>query len=154
MIKDKLGFLAIALCLLLFMTGCVSNQMELPEKKSEPQQETNIISYEEEDETAELDIKKADVSDFFGSWEAKSDQAHFLFGNIDISIKSDYTWVANITDEKLSGKWREVEEGIYLTSEIFECSFSFTTDGVLVMKYYADGNSNGEDAVSVVLTKK
>lgn len=112
----------------------------------------NGITYKEEAAGAKLEIVKADPEDFVGSWEAKSGDAHYLFGNLDLTIKENGRWTANITDEDLRGTWKEKNGGIYLEGNVLNAQLNFTKDKKLLFLYHPDEDSS--DYVTVVLTAK
>ena len=112
----------------------------------------NGIYFEEEEEDAVITPKKAQESDFVGRWEATSGQSAYYYGNVELNIKENGTWTGNITEEPLTGKWVRKDAGIYLTSEIFNCTLEFTQEGSLIM--LEDYEDSDEEPVVVVLTKK
>ena len=75
----------------------------------------------------------------------------YQYGNVDIEVKEDGTWSGNVSREPLTGKWSETDEGLHLTSDLFDCDLMFTEDNVLVMRY--SPNEDGE-YLTTVLTKK
>lgn len=88
-------------------------------------------TYNNEQEGAEYTEKKAEESEFIGNWEAASDRAAYLYGNLNLQIKQDGTWKANITEEDFNGTWKYNGTGITLSSEIINCDLFYTDDGVL-----------------------
>lgn len=112
----------------------------------------NGIYFDEEDEEYTLKTKKVLPTKFIGKWEATSGQALYQYGNVDLDVKDNQTWTGNIADDDLKGKWEEEGDGIYLTSEFFNCHLYFTDKDVLVMQYQPDENE--EDYITTVLTKK
>ena len=95
--------------------------------------------------------KKKSSDEFVGSWKATSGQSIYQYGNVDIEVKEDGTWSGNVSREPLTGKWSETDEGLHLTSDLFDCDLMFTEDNVLVMRY--SPNEDGE-YLTTVLTKK
>lgn len=114
--------------------------------------EGNGISYEEEFEDAEIVKEKKESGDFIGSWTADSDQARYLYGNIDITINEDGIWDANVTEEDFKGTWKEDEYGITLTSDLLDCRFYFTDTGTLIMEDYRF--EDNDEPIITVLKKK
>lgn len=112
----------------------------------------NGIYFDEEGEDAEVETKKAPESDFIGKWTATSGQAAYYYGNVDLTIETNGTWSGNITEEKLKGKWKAQGGGLYLTSDVFNCTLQFSSDGNLLMQ--EDYEDSDEEAVIVVLTRK
>lgn len=111
----------------------------------------NGIMYPEEAEGVEVKLKKATGSDFAGSWEAKSGNAHYLFGNLELKIGKSGIWTGNITEEDYRGTWKEKNGGIYITSNNFEAQLNFVDKDKILLRYtpYEDSDSY----VSVILTK-
>ncbi|MDO4975481.1 MAG: hypothetical protein Q4E61_04125 [Alphaproteobacteria bacterium] len=114
----------------------------------------NGISYDEEFEDAKLEFKKAEPSKFYGKWEAKSGDAHYLFGNIDIEIKKDGTWTGNIADDDMKGTWKEKGNGIEIINKWITASMYYTKDDVLILQQIPRDDDEHEDVFNTVLTKK
>ena len=94
---------------------------------------------------------KTDPAKFAGRWTATSDQAIYLYGNIDLIINDNGSWAADITEEKLGGSWKAVDDHIHLddTSELnFDFDLAFDQSGALVMT-----ETNEEGVINTVLTK-
>lgn len=111
----------------------------------------NGIEFEEEGEGADLQFKKADESDFYGTWEATSGNAMYLYGNVEITIKKGGKWTGNIAEEDLEGEWTYDGTTMSLTSELYNATLSFTQDGKLVMQEDRDEDGN---LINTVMTKK
>lgn len=121
------------------------NQPDLTERES------NGISFDLEREDAEIKRVKTNPEKFVGRWTATSDQALYLYGNIDLIINSNGSWAADITEEKLGGSWKEADDHIHLddTSELnFDFDLAFDQSGDLVMT-----ETNPEGVINTVLTK-
>ena len=121
-----------------------------PESGLEILPEGNGIRFNEEAEGTTIQYKKEEPSKFEGEWEATSDQAAHLYGNFDLTVNSDHTWVANITDEKYSGKWSESKDGLNMKSDRFSFGLAFDEDGTLIM---TEEREDGDD-FHTVLTRK
>ena len=113
--------------------------------------EGNGIIYSEEQDGADLHYKKEDTSKFIGEWEATSDQAVHLYGNIDLTINEDHTWAANITEDDYNGKWEESKTGLKMNGDRFSFSIAFDDGGSLIMTEYGQ---NGSNDIHTVLTRK
>lgn len=111
----------------------------------------NGIVFEEESEDAVLNFKPSKREDFYGSWEATSGQAMYLYGNADITIKENGTWKGNLADEDVSGTWEFDGTAVKLSSDLYNASLSFTEDGKLIMQ-----EDRAEDGtyLNTVMTKK
>ena len=144
----------------------VSETLDVPEDAEEDEEDfeeiedpddpttkdySNGISYQEEMPGANIKLVDADPSEFVGSWEAKSGDAHYLFGNLNLTIKDNGRWTANITDEDMRGTWEKKNGGIYLKGRDLEAQLNFTKDKKLLFLYHPDEESS--DFVTVVLTK-
>lgn len=122
-----------------------------PDQPDLTERESNGISFDQEREEADIKRVKTDPAKYAGRWTATSDQALYLYGNIDIIVNSNGSWAADITDEKLGGSWREVEDHIHLddTSELdFDFDLAFDQSGALIMT-----ETNEEGIINTVLTK-
>ena len=109
--------------------------------------EGNGIIFDEEIDGAELSYKKEDPSKFVGEWEATSDQASHLYGNVNIKINDDHTWTANITDEDVTGKWEETKTGIKLKSDYWNYDLDFDEGGNLIMTEKGEGDASDHHTV-------
>lgn len=138
--------LALILVLVLFL--CIKNSKpadtsEDPEVATEnTADQDNDIYFEEENDDAEIVVKKKAPEDFVGSWTATSARAEFQYGMVNITIKADGTWNGYIAYEDLTGTWEEIEDGLHLTSDIMECDLRFTKDDLLVMYYSPNHDDN------------
>ena len=113
------------------------------------EKESNGIFYEEAGEGAPLSFVEADPSRFYGKWTATSDQALYMYGNVDLVVNSNGTWTANITDEKLGGPWKMVDDHMHMEDDMFSFDLSFEESGKLIMR--EDLGDGGE--LRTVLTK-
>lgn len=112
------------------------------------------IMFEEEAEDADLTFKQSvSEEDFFGSWEATSSQAIYLYGNIDLDIKKGGKWTGNIVEEDMSGTWKFDGATMTLTGEYLDAKLSFEENGSLIMQEDR-GDEGAPDIISTVLTKK
>lgn len=121
-----------------------SDDFELDERE-----EGNGIAFEEEGDGAVVDTVEKDASDFFGEWEATSDQGRYLYGSIDITVKEDGTWDGEITGEPLNGTWEDMGDHLHMNNEIFSFDLAFSDSGNLVLI-----DTDSEDVIYTVLTKK
>lgn len=62
---------------------------------------------------------------FYGRWVATSEQAEYLYGNLEITINEDGTFTGNVTDEDFGGNWEKTETGIKFESEILSGELFF-----------------------------
>lgn len=109
------------------------------------------IEFDEEADDAELAFSQSDVANYYGTWRATSDQAIYLYGNVELTINEDKTWSGLVVDERESGTWTYDGTTMELNSEFFNVSLSFTGDGTLVMQEDREGDG---DYINTVLTKK
>lgn len=105
---------------------------------------------ENEADGAEPIMKPHKEEDFYGKWSATSDHAQYLFGNVDLSIRDDGTWVGNITEEAYSGKWKYDGSEINLrdTEGYINWKMYFVEDGAMMFKDMDDPE------VALVLKKR
>ena len=98
-----------------FTTSCKKDEEESTVEsemlKREMQIEDNDFedpAFENEADGAEVVTMPHDEKDFIGAWQAPSEQAKYLWGNINLRIKEDGTWTGNITEESFHGRWKSV----------------------------------------------
>ena len=115
----------------------------------EERDEGNGIAFDEESDGAVVETVEKDVSDFFGEWEATSDQGLYLYGSIDITVNEDGTWDGEITEEPLSGTWEDQGDHIHMNNEIFSFDLAFSNSGNLVLI-----DTDSDDVIYTVLTRK
>lgn len=165
--KRLIIFLTIILaCSMIFAVSCkkkateedYSNIQPVPEDANiDPETGINLlpegngIVYEEEAEGAELTFRKEDPSMFYGEWVATSDQSAHLYGNVDLMVNENHTWTGNITDEELSGKWKETKTGIKIEYDTFSLYLDFDGNGTLIM---TEKGQNGASDFHTVLKRK
>ncbi len=160
----KILCMILAVTMILLLAGCKKNAEQNTDSEGEVSMEEiadeqaegtedydNGIYFDEEADGAEIVAKKKSSDEFVGSWKATSGQSIYQYGNVDIEVKEDGTWSGNVSREPLTGKWSETNEGLHLTSDLFDCDLMFTEDNVLVMRY--SPNEDGE-YLTTVLTKK
>lgn len=114
--------------------------------------EGNGIVFEEEDDSAVIEKVNSKASDYFGEWEATSDMALYLYGNVDITVRDDGTWDADITEEPLGGTWEDKGDHLHLNDTkagLFSFDLAFEKGGKLIMI-----DTDAGDEVHTVLTKK
>ena len=126
----------------------------MEQEAAEDEDYDNGIIFEEEDDGAELVLKKSSPEDFVGSWEATSGQAMYQFGNVDIKVRLDGTWSGNIADEDLKGSWKQYGDGIYCSSDLFEFTLAYTQNNVLIMRTVPEEDNPEDVIITTVLTKK
>lgn len=113
--------------------------------------EGNGIMFEEEAEGRKIRPKQTNTTQFIGEWEATSDQATYLYGNVDLTIETNYFWKGNITGEDYTGKWKETNDGIVISCDLFTFDLVFDQSGKLIMIEHTEGDA--ED-YHTVLTRK
>lgn len=132
-------------------------EAETPESQ-QAKKEMNIDDADIDDPSLKNEQDGADLtgvgmpeSAFYGNWRAPSDQAQYLYGNVDLSINSDKTWKGNITDEDFEGTW--THDGSTLTikdnEKIINYRLYFVTDGTLMLMDLDD-----PETMSIVLKRK
>ncbi len=115
----------------------------------EDREEGNGIVFDEEGDGAVVEKVEKEASDFFGEWEATSDQGHYLYGSVDITVKEDGTWEGAITGEPLNGTWEDKGDHLHMNNDLFSFDLAFSSSGNLVMI-----DTDSEDPIYTVLTKK
>lgn len=128
--------LLIALLMVLSFSACSNNSSsESQDSGSDVQQQEQQDEgvYIEEDEEADVIKVDSDLSQFYGTWTALSEKAQYMYGNVDITVNEDNTWSANITGEKLKGKWSDEGDHIHMANELFSFDIALTANGNVVM---------------------
>ena len=93
-------------------------------------------AYDNEEDGVDLNPIQHKEEDFIGTWNAPSDRAQYLYGNVNLKIKDDGTWSGKITDEKFSGKWKYNGTGITIKDNegIINWQLFYNADGTLMFK--------------------
>ena len=96
------------------LTSCGNNE-------SADSENNNKTDYSEmtpeELEKESIELNKSE-DNFYGTWEATSDNAEMLYGHLKITINEDGTFDADVTDEVFSGTWEKIDGGIEYHSEL------------------------------------
>ena len=102
-----------------------------------------------EEDGAEVVTKPHEEKDFIGIWQAPSERAAYLYGNINLKINEDGTWKGNITEENFHGKWRYDGSGINLRDSdgFINWKLFYASDGTLMV------DDNDEPGDPLVLKK-
>lgn len=116
--------------------------------------EGNGIFYEEEMEGAPIVKKDAKESDFYGTWEATSDMALYLYGNFEITIEPGGKWRGNITEEDMTGKWRMEGGEMHVANEWIDVTLCFTEDDTMVMQRNDAEEGEDEELINTVMKRK
>lgn len=164
--RNRLLLLLLVLMLSLCMTSCLSGhggtageggglttgeaQDDAP---GEDNPEPRNIYFDEEEDGAEVTMAPASQDKFFGTWEATSDYAVYAYGNVEITVEPGGKWTGNITDEPLTGTWKETSEGLACTCEWIDFTLFFTDKGTLIMCEKALEDYE-EDYLTVLTPKK
>jgi len=122
-------------------------EMEDEELVEMPEGEDTV--YPEEIDGAVIEKVKTDSSKYVGTWEGRSFHAVELYGNIEVTVNKNGTWTANITEDNLSGTWKDEGDHLHMESEAFVFDLAFDKEGALVLI-----EGEGEDALNTVLEKK
>ncbi len=91
-------------------------------------------AYANEEEGADVQEVASDDSTFIGKWEAPSDRAEYLYGNINLTISKDGTWSGNLTGEDFSGKWKYNGSCITISSELVNADLFKAKDGTIMFR--------------------
>lgn len=100
---------------------------------------------DKEVEGARIRRVKSKPEKFFGSWQAVSEKAEFLYGNVDLHINEDGTWTGNVTEIDLEGKWTKNSKGITIKDKegLINWDLFYTGDGTLMF----DDNEDPDNPV-------
>lgn len=93
-------------------------------------------SYDNEADGADIMKAPHEKEDFYGNWAAPSDRAEYLFGNVNLKIKEDGTWKGNVSDIKVSGRWRHDGTGIIIKDKegYINWRLFYEADGTLMFE--------------------
>ena len=159
-----IGIMLVVVAALIAGFAFANHQNNKPEDEIPPQSEDaelmededvvegNGIMFEEEMDGADIVKAQAKEEDFYGTWEATSDMALYLYGNIDVTVNKDGTWKGNITGEELGGKYEYLGDHMHMTDSlagIFDFDLAFDKGGNLILI-----DTDSDDEVNTVLTKK
>ena len=91
-------------------------------------------AFSNEEDGAEPITMPHDEKDFVGIWQAPSERAKYMWGNINLKINEDGTWKGNITEENFHGKWKYDGSGIIIKSSdtIINWRLFYASDGTLM----------------------
>ena len=117
----------------------------------EEQEEGSGIGFVEESDEAVVTIVEKEKASYFGEWEATSDLAHYLYGNIEVTVKEDGTWSGEISGEPFGGKWTDEGDHLHMDDggELFTFDLAFSDNGNLMLI-----DTDSDDVVYSVLTPK
>lgn len=161
-----IGIMLVVVAALIAGFAFANHQNNKPEDEIPPQSEDaelmededvvegNGIMFEEEMDGADIVKAQAKEEDFYGTWEATSDMALYLYGNFELTIKDGGKWTGNITEEKMDGVWRMEGNTMHVINEWIDVTLCFTEDGTLVMQRNDAEEGEPEDMVNTVLTRK
>ena len=124
------------------MSACGGEEEDTVESemlKREMQIEDNDFedpAYSNEEDGAEVVEMPHAEEDFIGIWQAPSDRAAYLWGNVNLKINEDGTWKGNITEEPFHGKWKYDGSGIVIKSSdtLIDWRLYYAADGSLVFE--------------------
>ena len=135
-----------------FMTSCKKDEEESTVESEMLKREMYIedndfedLAYDNEADGAELVTMPHDEKDYIGTWQAPSEQAKYLWGNINLRIKEDGTWTGNITEESFHGRWKYDGSGIIIKSSdtLIYWKLFYVQDGTLMCQ----DQENDDEAV-------
>ena len=138
------------------LTACGSSEEE--DVASDPM---NLSLMDDPEATQANDPKLAskaeklneDPENFFGTWISTSADTENLYGNLEITINKNGTFDANITGEKLHGKWHKIDGGIEYKNELISSKIFYGPTCILTFEEFNSSDEGGED-IQVVLVKK
>ena len=91
-------------------------------------------SLSNEEDGAEIVTMPHDEKDYVGVWQAPSERAKYLWGNINLKINEDGTWKGNITEENFRGRWKYDGSGVVIKSNdaVIYWKLFYAQDGTLM----------------------
>lgn len=123
------------------MSSCFKDEEEDTVESEMLKREMNIEendfedpAFENEEDGAEIVTVPHDEKDYIGIWQAPSERAKYLWGNINLKINEDGTWKGNITEENFRGKWKYDGSGIIIKSNdaVINWRLFYAQDGTLM----------------------
>lgn len=94
-----------------------------------------------------------DPENFYGTWISTSADAENLYGTLEITIKEDGTFNADITDMKMSGSWKKIDGGIAFSNDLISGEIYYGPTCVMTFREYTEDGEDDE-TIEVVLKKK
>ena len=154
--------MAAILALSFSLTACGSSDSAAPlvEEDVAVDDTANLSLMDDPESTRSGDPKLAskaeklneDPESFYGTWVSTSPDAENLYGNLEITILENGTFVANITGEKLRGKWKKIDGGIEYKNELISGKIYYGPTCIMTFEEFAEDEEN--DDIEVVLIKK
>ena len=137
--------LTIALCFA--FTACGGGDSDEPET-TEATTTTNAEGLNDEQLESKAEELNKDEANFYGKWEATTENAKNLYGFLEVTINEDGTVIMDMADEHLEGTWEKVDGGIHFKNELFEGDCFYGKKCKMVIREIED-----EDNIQVTLTK-
>ena len=148
-VKKTVPFIII-LCMLVQIacfTACSKDEEASDPVSDSLKREMKIDDNDFEDPAFDNEIEGAEITTiprkedaFIGTWEAPSDKAAYLYGNVNLKINDDHTWSGNITNESFQGKWMAYQSGIVIKDNegFINWRLYYTSDGTLMFSEVKD----------------
>ncbi|MDO4518475.1 MAG: hypothetical protein Q4B78_04630 [Bacillota bacterium] len=114
--------LAMALCLCMGFVACGGNSDSGSDEDIDDIEMTTTVNKELKEKADKMNKEE---ESFLGRWEATSEKAKYLYGNLEITINEDGTFDGNVTEEDFKGTWKKVDKGIEFSSEILSGKLFF-----------------------------
>ena len=155
--------LALALSMTMVLAGCGSSGEGSTEAGDDPADISDQISLMDEPEWTEPNDPKLaskaeklneDPESFYGTWISTSADTENLYGNLEITIKENGTFTANITDENLTGKWHKIDGGIEYNNELISGKIFYGPTCIMTFEEFDEDGNETDDDIMVVLKKK
>lgn len=102
-------------------TGCGSGDEEKP---TGDDQSVGQLT-EEEQLSSKADELNKDEANFYGTWEATSANAVYLYGHLTVTINKDGTFEADVTEDHFEGTWEKIDGGIAYKSDLINGKFFY-----------------------------
>ncbi|MBQ9014746.1 MAG: hypothetical protein IJ109_01375 [Firmicutes bacterium] len=91
---------------------------------------------------------------FYGTWISTSADTENLYGNLEITIKKNGTFTANITGEDYTGEWHKIDGGIAYSHELISGKIYYGPTCVMTFEEFSEEGEDTDDDIMVVLKKK
>ncbi len=143
--------LALTLSLCFAFTACGGNDSNEEPTSTEAEATTtteDLSNLNDEQLASKAEELNQDESNFFGKWEATSNNAKNLYGFLEVTINEDGTVIMDMAEEHLEGTWEKVDGGIHFQNELFDGDCFYGKKCKMVIKEIEE-----DDEIKVTLTK-
>lgn len=109
---------------------------------------TTTTSVEESQLASQAEELNKDEANFYGKWEATTENAKNLYGFLEVTVNEDGTVIMDMADEHLEGTWEKIDGGIHFKNELFEGDLFYGKKCKMVIREIEE-----DENIQVTLTK-